>query len=145
MRDTHSSISQAPDGTYVRALKEEDSQLCNSRWEWGDSASEAFVRSLILLNGGFGLFAKSNNELLSFALINDHLATGILQTAEQERGKKYGEFISKLLAVKIVELFDLIPTCYINSLNFKSIKLFEKLGYKKIGNCNWIFIAKAGE
>lgn len=89
---------------------------------------------------GFGLFDSSTDELLSFALINDHLATGVLTTVERARRKGFGEMMAKLLSRKIVENFDLDPTAYIDLTNVPSLKLYAKLGYKKIGECNWIVI-----
>lgn len=97
---------------------------------------------MILLSGGYGLFDEKTGELLSFALINDHLGTGVLNTVKHARGKGYAEFIAKLMSRKIVEKFDLFPTTYINSLNIPSMALYAKLGYKKIGRCNWILNEK---
>jgi RimJ/RimL family protein N-acetyltransferase len=134
-------FSRTPEATFVRKLDEKDSEVCNSIWNYRYIGSESFIRSLILVNGGYGLFSTENNELLSFAIINDHFATGILTTNEKFRGKKYGEFVAKLLSLKITEdLVDIIPTCYIDSLNPPSLNLYRKLGYKKIGDCNWIVV-----
>lgn len=118
---------------------ESDSEICNSLWAYRSLVSLAFVRSLILINGGFGLFDSANNEILSYAVINDHFATGILTTVESARGKKYGEFVAKLLTSKIDEL-GLIPTVYIDSTNVPSMNLYQKLGYQRIGDCNWIVV-----
>jgi FR47-like protein len=124
----------------MRKLHEEDSKLCNSLWSHRSVSSESFIRSLILINGGYGLISKANNELLSFALINDHFSIGALTTVEHARGKKYGEFITKLLSLKIAEEMKLPPTCFIDDPNIPSFNLFNKLGYKKIGHSNWIVV-----
>jgi FR47-like protein len=124
----------------LRELAEDDSPLCNNLWEWKDAKSENFIRSLILLSGGYGLFDETTNELLSFALVNDHLGTGVLNTVQHARGKGYGKFVAKFLSRKIVDNFDLFPTSYINSQNSPSMDLYTKIGYKKIGRCNWILI-----
>lgn len=122
----------------MRKLQEEDSKLCNSLWAHRSPTSESFIRSLILINGGYGLFSKLNNTLLSFALINDHFSIGALTTDEHARGKKYGEFIAKLLTLKIAEEMKVPPTCFIDNPNIPSTNLFNKLGYKKISDSNWI-------
>lgn len=109
-------------------------------WEWRCEKSEKFIKSLICLNGGFGLIDKQTDELLSFATINDHLAIGILNTIPKARGKGYGELIVKLLAKRIAEEFNINPTCYINNRNVASMKLFGKLGFLKICHCNWIMV-----
>lgn len=97
---------------------------------------------MILLNGGYGLFSESSNELLSFAVVNDHLATGILNTAKHARGKHYGETVIKYLCKKIAEDFDLHPTSYISIEKTPSMNLYKKLGFQKIGGCNWIVVDK---
>jgi predicted GNAT family acetyltransferase len=124
----------------VRKLQDEDSKLCHSLYEYQSQTSESSIKSLILINGGYGLFSKTNDELLSFALINDHFATGMLYTVEHARGKKYGEFIAKLLSLKIAEEIRVSPTCFIDPTNIPSLNLYNKLGYKKIGDCNWIAV-----
>lgn len=126
----------------MRKLKEEESSICNNIWEHKSERSENVIRSLILISGGWALYDNISDELLSFALINEHLATGMLTSVEHARGKGYGGFISKVLALKIVESFDIHPICFINSLNFKSMKLFEKLGYRKISDSNWIAVGQ---
>lgn len=95
---------------------------------------------MILLHGGWALCDKETDQILSFAMFNDHLATGLLTTVEGARGKKYGEMMAKLMSIKIVEIFNLHPICFINNLNVPSINLYGKLGYEKIGGSNWIVV-----
>lgn len=57
----------------MRSLEEADAEFCNSIWEWKDEVSENFIRSMILLHGGYGLIDKETDELLAFGTINDHL------------------------------------------------------------------------
>lgn len=113
--------------------------MCNSLWKYKNENSELWIKSLIMVHGGYALRDKSSNELLSFAIINDHLAIGVLVTVESARRKGYGEIIVKYLAKKLTEK-DLIPHVYINKTNEKGIKLFHKLGFIKIGDSNWITI-----
>ena len=124
----------------MRKLEENDSEVCNSIWQYSYSGSESFIRSLILINGGYGLFDKTSNQLLSFAIINDHFATGALTTINEARGKKYGELVAKMMTIKIAEDLDLTPTVFINSKNVPSLNLYKKLGYQKIGDCNWVVV-----
>ena len=129
-----------PEGTFIRKLEENDSELCNSIWEFSYGGSETFVRSLILINGGYGVFDKTSHKLLSFAIINDHFATGILTTIKEARGKKYGELVANVLTKKIAVDLDLTPTVYVNSKNVPSLNLYKKLGYQRIGDCNWVVV-----
>lgn len=121
-------------------MSAEDIQACMNLWSWCYESSEEFFLSLVHVNGGFGVFDESTGELLSFGLINDHLAIGGLNTVEKARGRKFAEIIAKLLTRKLVEEMDLNPTTYVDNTNVPSFKLFEKLGYRKAADCNWIFI-----
>ncbi|CAO1405511.1 unnamed protein product [Diamesa hyperborea] len=129
-----------PDNTLIKNLTEHHAKTCNDMWQWRYSNSENYIRSMILLNGGYGLFDQKTNELLAFALINDHLATGLLNVIEHCRGKGYGELMARYLTIKIAEM-GLHPTCYIDAQNTVSQKLYNKIGYNKIGDINWITVA----
>ncbi|CAO1383639.1 unnamed protein product [Diamesa serratosioi] len=135
-----SSTITIPDNTTIQNLTEHDAKTCNDMWQWRYENSEKYIRSLILLNGGYGLFDQTTNELLAFALINDHFATGLLNVVKKSRGKGYGELMARYLTVKIAEM-QLHPTCYIDVHNIISQKLYNKIGYKKIGDINWIFVS----
>lgn len=131
-----------PAGTEIRELTPDHSSRCNSIWDFRYEGSEGFIKSLIELNGGLGLFDRSTNELLSYALINDSLAIGMLNTVEYARGKGYAALVTKLISIKIAQDFDIHPTAYIGHSRTSSNKLFGKLGFKKIGDCDWILINK---
>lgn len=88
---------------------------------------------------------KQTGELLSFGTINDQLAIGILNTLPKARGKRYAELIAKMLAKRLAEEFGMNPTCFINLLNVPSLKLFSKLGFRKVCNCNWITVGGIGK
>ena len=129
-----------PENTMIKSLTEQHAKTCNDMWQWRSNNSDKFIRSLILINGGYGLFNQTTNELLAFALINDHFATGLLNVAKQCRGKGYGELMARYLTIKIAKM-GLHPTCYIDAHNTVSQKLYNKIGYKKIGDINWISVA----
>ncbi|CRK89761.1 CLUMA_CG003530, isoform A [Clunio marinus] len=133
---------EIPNGTYVKRLSDADSHFCNNIWNFRKENSEPFVRSLINVNGGYGLFDETSNELLCFALINDHSAVGLLTTIERFRGKKYGQLIAKYVSLKISETLNLHPTVYINDVNPISRRIFERIGFQKIGDMNWIEVRK---
>jgi GNAT superfamily N-acetyltransferase len=123
-------------------LSEDDASICNGLWKYRSKYSEAWVKSLILVHGGYALRDKITREILSFAIINDHLAIGLLTTVEKAQRKGYGEIISRYLAKKSAE-GGITPTVYINSLNPMGFNLFNKLGFKRIGGSNWIVMAQS--
>lgn len=125
--------------TMIVPLEKSDAEMCNSLWKWKNSKSEIWMKSLILINGGYALKDSSSREFLSFAIVNDHMAIGALTTINQAQRKGYGEIIVKYMAKKMAEE-GLVPTAYISNENPKGFNLFTKLGYKKIGMSNWIVI-----
>lgn len=120
-------------------LNESDATLCNSLWKYKSDNSELYIKSLISVHGGYGLRDKTTNELLSFAILNDHLAIGALTTIEKAQKKGFGEIITRYTAKKIAEM-GYIPHAYINKKNLKAQNLFKKLCFKKISDSNWIDI-----
>lgn len=94
---------------------------------------------MILVNGGFALIDETTKEILSYAILNDHTGIGALTTVEKAKRKGYAEFVTKYVAKEIASR-GLTPIAFIQDLNFKSINLFTKLGFKRIGGSNWIIV-----
>lgn len=130
-------IFRIPDETTISPLEENDATYCNNLWVFRNTKSEIWLKSLIICNGGYGLRDKSSNELLSFAIISDHFAIGVLHTIDKARRKGYGEIVAKYLAKKIAEE-GRDAMAFVGNKNHKSLNLFMKIGFKKIGGCNWI-------
>lgn len=129
-----------PENVVFRELLEEDANLCNQAWVYKSKNSENYVRSMLKLkNGGSALVDKETKKILSFALVNEHLATGMLTTSQDEKRKGYGLLVAKHLTKMIAEK-GFHPTAYINNLNEPSQRLYEKLGYEIIGEINWIMV-----
>lgn len=121
-------------------LEASDAPICNSLWTYKNENSELWIKSLIMVHGGYALKDKISNELLCFGIINDHLAIGALVTVRKAQRKGYGETIVKYLAKKLSEI-NLYPHVYINKKNEKGFKLFHKLGFIKTGDSNWITLS----
>jgi ribosomal protein S18 acetylase RimI-like enzyme len=133
------STFRLPSETILASLHEDDAALCNSLWKYKSENSEAWVKSLILVNGGYALRDKSTNELLSFAIINDHLAIGLLTTVEKAQRKGYAEIIAKYVSLKMAQE-GLTPTVYVSNENPLGFGLFQKLGFRRISGSNWIVV-----
>jgi predicted GNAT family acetyltransferase len=65
------------------------------------------------------------------------MAVGVLTTIEKARKKGFGEAIAKFIAIKIAEQ-GYTPIAFIDNTNIASYKLFQKIGFRKIGGSNWI-------
>lgn len=120
-------------------LDENDAVLCNSLWKYKNEKSELWVKSLIFIHGGYALRDKFTNEILSYAIINDHLAIGVLNTVEKAKRKGYAGIVVKFIAMKLAEK-GIMPHVYVNKTNDQGYKLFQKLGFRKIGDSNWILM-----
>lgn len=69
-------IHSIPDELYFDALGECHASIINETWAYRCDTSLNYIRSILQLNGGLGLFEKSTNRILAWILINDHLAFG---------------------------------------------------------------------
>lgn len=65
-----------PDEYFFGVLDEHHATTINDSWMYRNECSYSNIRSLLLLNGGLGLFEKSTNNILAWILTNDHFAFG---------------------------------------------------------------------
>lgn len=124
----------------MRELKGTDAKFCNDLWLFKNEQSENWIKSLIDIHGGYALIDEKSKEILSFILITSQYALGGLTTVEEARRKGYGEVLVKHLAKELARR-DFIPFAYVANDNQKSINLFLKLGFERIGGSNWIVMA----
>lgn len=124
----------------MRELNGNDAKFCNSLWIFKNEQSELWIKSLIEIHGGYALIDEKSKEILSFIFISSQYAIGGLTTAENARRKGYGEVLVKYLAKKLAKS-DLIPYAFVANNNQRSLNLFLKLGFKRIGGSNWIVMA----
>lgn len=69
-------IHSVPDELYFDALDERHADIINETWAYRSDISLNYIRSILQLNGGLGLFEKSTKRILAWILTNDHLAFG---------------------------------------------------------------------
>jgi hypothetical protein len=124
----------------MRKLESSDAEFVNSNWTFRDEKSEIWVESLICINGGYALIDEITKEILSYAILNDHTGIGVLTTIEKAKRKGYAEAVTKFVAKEITSR-GISPIAFIQDKNFKSINLFQKLGFKRVGGSNWLIIA----
>lgn len=118
-------------------LEESDAAYCNSLWKYKSEKSEFWIRTLIAVHGGYGLRERDAQEIVSFAIITDHLGIGQVTTIKKAQRKGYGQLVVKYLAKKIAEK-GYIPHAYIDHNNVASYAMFSRLGFKKIDDTCWI-------
>lgn len=127
-------------GKIIRKLNCNDAEFCNNLWIFKNEQSECWLRSLLEIYGGYALVDERSEEILSFALITGQFAIGCLTTIKTARRKGYGELIAKYLAKELASR-NILPLAFIANDNQNSINLFTKLGFTRIGDCNWIVMS----
>lgn len=83
------------------------------------------------MNGGYGLFLKSDNSIVAWVLKNHLGALAILQTVEEHKRKGYGSLITKVLSQEIAKEGH-EPIAMVLIENVTSQKLFKNLGFQII-------------
>ena len=57
-----------PNDVLLKELSPNDSVLIDLEWPYAYAGSDLFIKSLINLNGGLGIYSKENGQLLSWVL-----------------------------------------------------------------------------
>lgn len=115
--------------------------LVNSLWPHRFPGSEKYLSSNADLNSAYGIFSKSDNQLLSWIFKNQLGQLGILQTITEQKGKGYGAILTKIMSIEIANDGHQ-PIAHILDTNFPCKKLFSKLGFKIIGTVQYFSVFK---
>ncbi|XP_055592629.1 glycine-N-acyltransferase-like protein 3 [Uranotaenia lowii] len=99
------------------------------------------LRRLILFNDNVGLYDNREN-LVCWCLRDQTGAFSDLQTASNQVRKGYAQIVVTKIAQQLASHGD-DSYAFILDDNFKSCKLFEKVGFVCIGNINWVVIRKS--
>jgi len=127
-----------PDDIYVAPITEEHAEIVNEEWPHKSEGSVHFVRSMLMLNGGLGLFDKNTNQLLSWLLKNDQLIPGFLQTIGSAKRRGLGSLITQIFCKQYAEEENLDLLVFIVHDNMASQGLFRKLGFKQLNKISWL-------
>uniref|UniRef100_A0A3Q4H2N7 Glycine N-acyltransferase-like protein n=1 Tax=Neolamprologus brichardi TaxID=32507 RepID=A0A3Q4H2N7_NEOBR len=102
--------------------------LVNKTWKFG--GDEKGYRTIENLNSNFPscCITDSQGQPVSWILVYDYCALGILYTLPEHRGKGYAKILISILAKKLhAEGYPVY--CYIEEDNVLSYKLFKNLGF----------------
>ncbi|XP_018569129.1 uncharacterized protein LOC108909304 isoform X1 [Anoplophora glabripennis] len=130
-----------PEEVVLRKLTPAHSTTVDKHWPHNFAHSQEFLSSLIELVGGWGLFLKSNNELVTWGLLTGLGQLGMIQTVESYQKRGYASVITKVLSKKIAER-DEDPVGTVAVKNVASQNMFEKLGFENKGQCNYVNLKK---
>ena len=113
-------------------------EMVHDEW-WGkDSASVDCIADVIANLPSVGVFLKSNQKLITWAVCHPP-GGGIshLFTAEEHRGRGYGVLAVKSLSKQLASI-GLVPFATITPGNEASQKLFSKLGFYYVRDIHFL-------
>lgn len=131
---------------YVSSLKPCHARAVYERWLGWDSSSVEDMVQIITQLPSAGVFLKSNDELVSWAVCHPP-AGGLnhLWTVEEHRRKGYANLVSQYLSKRLAQC-GYVPYVIVRTSNHVSQKFFTNLGFKFLRNshlCNAFPIAPA--
>lgn len=126
----------------IKPLSLEDVSKINSFWPHTDRGNAKLVANMMVKNIHLGLY-NENGELVAWCLRMDFGTLAVLQVDDNHLRKGYGSIIAKAISKKIAEECDIDITTNIVLSNFKSVNLFDKLGFHDIDNNHWIIVGQS--
>jgi len=141
MADSLALKYELPSNLHIKELTDDNVDKINSIWPHRSEGSEIFVSYSIKYHLNVGLFDDDNN-LVAWCLRYDNGALGILQTDANYLRKGLGSVVVKALSKKIAEEFQCDNIALVVQENVKSMNLFNKMGFKKIGSHTWYNLIK---
>lgn len=127
-----------PDDVVMKQLTVEDARLMNDVWPYRYPGSEKFIKSIIRLNCGLGIYKQG--ELVSWILQVECFGLGLLQTLEGHQGNGYARLLSRAMAKKISEEFDEDVILFASYSKPKTVDLYLRYGYKHISYTHWLYL-----
>lgn len=134
-------IFRCPEGYELRQLEECHTDQIDSLWTKKFQDSRTYLALFINLSGGWGLFKKSNDQLVSWALRMALGHIGIVQTLEEHQKKGFASLVIKKLS-KTIASDDENPIAFVPIGHETSQLFFEKLGFQNLGTENTIELEK---
>jgi len=128
-----------PPEVYVAPLKPNQASTINSIWPHKFPGSEDYVRNLIKVNGGFGLYLKTNDKLVAWVLKNFLGTMVVLQTLEEYKRRGYASLVVRAMSRDIAEEGH-NPLGTVVTTNSPSQGMFAKLGFQILDYARFIGI-----
>lgn len=127
-----------PDDVELRMLNVDDYKLINDSWPYKYPGSECFIKSLIKLNGGLGIY--KDRELVSWILQVECFGLGLLQTVNKHQGKGYARLLIRALTRKISKDYGEDIILFASYSKPKTVDLYMRYGYKHISYTHWMYL-----
>lgn len=129
-----------PDSVELKELNVTDFQLINDLWFYKYPGSDRFIKSLIQLNGGLGIY--DNKKLVSWILQVECFGLGLLQTHEEHQGKGYARLLTRAMTRKISEDHDEDTILFASYGKPKTVDLYIRYGFKHVSYTHWLYLKK---
>ncbi|XP_058120890.1 uncharacterized protein LOC131281730 [Anopheles ziemanni] len=127
---------QLPEGLRFGPLQPKHVKVINDLWQHRETGSEFSLERLIRWNVSMGLFDdKEDGKLLGWCLLTQNGVIGTLGVAERRKG--YGALVVKGFANKLAQI-GINSYASVHVENDASNALFQSIGFKAIGQVNWI-------
>lgn len=129
-----------PNEVKMKLLSVNDAKVMNDVWPYKYQGSECFVRSLIKLNGGLGIYDEG--KLVSWVLQVECFGIGMLQTVEEHQGKGYARILSRALSKKISVDDNEDVILFASYTKPKTVDLYIRYGFRHVSYTHWIYLKK---
>lgn len=127
-----------PNDVQLKELKITDYAMINETWPYKYPGSESFIKSLIILNGGLGVY--QNEELISWILQIECFGMGLLQTMEQHQGKGYARLLTRALTQLISKKYDEDVILFASHGKPKTVDLYLRYGFLHVSFTHWFYL-----
>lgn len=128
----------------MKRLGENYATRIHSLWPYRDVKNPEktleLIRKITRLNGGYGLFLKKDDSLVSWIMQCDRGCLSILVTPDEHRRKGYAKIVFQAQMKYLAEKKNFDMTSLIDQSNEASIKLLKSLGFKSVASPVWFSI-----
>jgi Domain of unknown function (DUF5645)/FR47-like protein len=131
-------LANLPEDVEMREIGVEDCEKINEKWPYKYPGSVDFIKSIVKLNGGLGIYKK--NEIVSWILHIECFGFGLLQTLDEHQGKGYARFITRAITKKISSDYDEDVILFASYSKPKTVDLYIRYGFKHISYTHWLYL-----
>lgn len=129
-----------PSYVELKELNVSDYRIMNDVWPYKYLGSECFIKSLIMLNGGLGVY--NNGVLVSWILHVEYFGIGLLQTMEEYQGKGYARLLTRELAKQISKKYDEDIILFASHSRPKTVDLYLRYEFQHVSFTHWLYLER---
>lgn len=132
-----------PNDVELNKLNVSDYVMINETWPYKYPGSESFIKSLITLNGGFGVYR--NGELISWIIHVECFGIGLLQTLVQHQGQGYARLLIRALTQLISTKYNEDVILFASHGKPKTVDLYLRYGFQHVSHTHWFYLERISE